>query len=251
MRHYLLLVCLLFSSFILPNSAVALSVELQNKIKSYVHKQVPNIVIDEITDTVVPGLYQATAGAMVFYTNADGRYLVYGELLDISRKKENWSLTEETRKAVRRSLLQQVPISAQIIYKPKTTKAIVTVFTDVDCSYCRKLHAEVDELIQLGIEVRYMAFPRSGIGTASYDKAVSIWCAADRNTALTKVKQGEKIVTAKDCKTNLVAEQFKLGIKLGVSGTPALIFADGTLLPGYLPAKKLAKEAQNHADPHN
>jgi thiol:disulfide interchange protein DsbC len=118
-------------------------------------------------------------------------------------------------------------------------KATISVFTDVDCGYCRKLHLEVPELNARGIEVRYLAFPRQGTTSPSFDKLVSAWCAADRNDAITRLKRGETI-PRKSC-ANPVERQYVLGHQMGVEGTPAIIFEDGSLHPGYAPAADLAK----------
>ena len=119
-------------------------------------------------------------------------------------------------------------------------KTAITVFTDIDCGYCRKLHQEVPELNRLGIEVRYLAYPRAGLESESYDKIVSAWCADDQRLALTRAKTGKKI-ESRDCK-NPVAQHFALGGAVGVTGTPSIIFEDGRLLPGYLPAERLAQQ---------
>jgi thiol:disulfide interchange protein DsbC len=127
-----------------------------------------------------------------------------------------------------------------IVYSPKgEVKGVVNVFTDVDCGFCQKLHLEIAELNELGIELRYLAYPRAGLQSASYDKIASAWCAKDQNTAMDKLKTRQPL-EIDVCDDNPVASHFALGGDLGVTGTPALLLADGTLLPGYLPAKELA-----------
>ena len=118
------------------------------------------------------------------------------------------------------------------------SRATLTVFTDVDCPYCRQLHGEIEALNGYGITVRYLAFPRTGLNTDIHAKMISTWCAADRKAMFTVAKRGGEVPAA-DCE-NPVAEQFLLGQELGVTGTPALVFEDGTLLPGYIPADTLA-----------
>lgn len=133
-----------------------------------------------------------------------------------------------------------------IVYRPqKAPKAVVTVFTDLDCGYCRKLHAEIPRLLELGIEFRYLAYPRHGVGSASYRKMGSVWCSKNRQSAMTKAMHGESIPN-NNCAHSLAA-QFALAQQLGISGTPTLIFADGTIWGGYLSAEKLAKEAIKHS----
>ena len=150
------------------------------------------------------------------------------------------NLAEAKRETVRKDLMAAVDSKDAWVFKPAgKTKAVVSVFTDVDCGYCRKLHAEVPRLNELGVEVRYLAYPRAGIGSASYNTIVSAWCADDRGTALTDAKAG-KTIAAKTC-VNPVAEQFQLGQEVGVTGTPAIVTDSGKLLPGYMPADVLAQ----------
>jgi len=126
-----------------------------------------------------------------------------------------------------------------IIFPAKNSKHTISVFTDIDCGYCRKLHNEIDQYNAKGITVRYLAFPRAGIGSPSYDKAVSVWCEKDRQAAMTRSKSGETLPKA-SCK-NPVAEEYELGQLLGVNGTPALVLDNGSLLPGYVPANRLVR----------
>jgi len=114
------------------------------------------------------------------------------------------------------------------------------VFTDLDCGYCRKLHSEMAKYNELGIRVRYLFFPREGPDTESWDKAVSVWCSANRNDALTRAKKGETIKAAK-CKPNPVQRDYELGQDVGLRGTPAIVLPDGDLLPGYVPPAMLAQ----------
>lgn len=151
---------------------------------------------------------------------------------------------DASEKAARLSVLKEFNPQEMIIYRPETVKAIVTVFTDVDCVYCRKLHAEIPALMDLGIEVRYLAYPRHEKGSATYTKMESVWCAKDSKIMMTKMMKGDPIEVV-TCQ-NTILEQRLLGEKLGIAGTPTLIFADGSLWAGYLTAEKLATEAIKH-----
>ena len=113
------------------------------------------------------------------------------------------------------------------------------MFTDIDCGYCRRLHSEIEQLQENGVEVRYAAFPRAGVGSDSYKKYVSVYCAKDQNVTMTLAKAG-KMPEPATC-DNPVADQYKLGQKLGITGTPTLIFEDGEMQPGYAPWKELLK----------
>ena len=192
---------------------------------------------DQVTSTAVEGLYEVTFGSQVLYLSEDGRFVVRGELLDL---EQGANLTEGRRAELRTAALDAMGEKQMIVYKPKgETKHLVTVFTDIDCPYCVRFHQEMDQHLANGIEVRYLLYPRAGIGSASYDKAVSAWCADDPQQALTQAKQGQSIEQL-SC-PNPVAEQFQLGQQLGVRGTPTIVLENGQLLPGYVPAPRLAQ----------
>jgi thiol:disulfide interchange protein DsbC len=200
----------------------------------------PDIPIQKVTPSPIPGILTLElAGGSVFYGTEDGRYLFAGDLYQLG-DDDLINLAESGREQNRRELLAGVAESDMLVFKPKgAVKATVNVFTDVDCGYCQKLHQEVPELNAMGVAVRYLAYPRAGVGSPSYDKIVSAWCAEDPNAALTKLKAREEIPD-KTCE-NPVAEQYNLGREMGVNGTPAIVLEDGRLLPGYMPAKELAK----------
>lgn len=187
------------------------------------------------------GFYEVqVVGGPMLYVSADGSYFFDGNLYQVRPGQfvniRDVRLTEE-----RRALFASRGTSDMIVFKPKgKIKAIMNVFTDVDCGYCRKLHREMPQLNALGIEVRYLAFPRAGIPSASYDKIATAWCAKEQNDIFTRTKNGEKITTAV-CADNPVADHFKLARQLGVTGTPAVILMDGTLIAGYQPAENFAE----------
>lgn len=206
----------------------------------------PDIPIENVAQTPIPGIFALElAGGTVFYGTADGRYLFAGDLYELG-ESDLVNLAEAGRAERRRVLMADVAQKDMVIFSPKgPTRSVVNVFTDVDCGYCQKLHQEVPELNDLGVEVRYLAYPRAGIGSASYQKIVSAWCAADPNTALTRLKARQSIPEA-TC-PNPVADQYELGREMGISGTPAIVLEDGTLLPGYMPAGRLAEAADTAA----
>lgn len=197
---------------------------------------------DSIEAAPVEGLYQVSYGAQVFYMTGDGRYVLEGNLVDLESRR---NLTAEAQSGGRKAVLDTVDEDQMIVYKPKEVKHTITVFTDIDCPYCRKLHQEMDTYMDKGIEVRYMLFPRAGVGSPAYQKAVNVWCADDRNAALTKAKNGEA-VKSEACDAP-VSAQLDLGRQIGVSGTPAIVLEDGTMLPGYRPAVELAQLLDQHA----
>lgn len=198
---------------------------------------VPGLTLEHVSETPVKGLYQVMVGSQVVYVSADGRYLLQGELIDLDTRE---NLSETASNNVRKAKLAAFSEKDMIVFKAKDEKYQITVFSDIDCVYCRKLHAGIDDYLAAGITVRYLFYPRSGPQTDSYFKAVSVWCADDRNEALTDAKLNNNIVK-KTC-DNPVDEHMLLAAKFGITGTPAIITASGKLIPGYVPAKHLIKE---------
>lgn len=190
-------------------------------------------------ETPLPGLVQIEQNHAIIYVTADGRYEFEGDLID---EQTHRNLTEDARRAVR----QRAVASLDAITFGATTSAgvehVVTVFVDVDCGYCRRLHSQMAEYNARGITVRYLAWPRSGPGTASWKKAESVWCAQDRDDVLTAAMSGQPVKPA-TC-ANDVAAEYELGVELGVHGTPTMILPDGSLLAGYLPPSQLTAKLQ-------
>ncbi len=191
---------------------------------------------DEIRPSPLPGLYEVASGADVGYVSADGRFYVDGDLFDMESRA---NLTENRRLAARATLLKAVPDAQTVVFSPKGYKYSIDVFTDVDCSYCRKLHWEIDELNRLGVRVRYFMYPSAGPGSGPWARAEAVLCSADRRDALTRAKRGEA-VTAPAC-SNQVAQHFELGRAVGVRGTPGIITDKGRYIAGYLPAAQLVE----------
>ncbi|KXJ61284.1 MAG: thiol:disulfide interchange protein [Alteromonas sp. Nap_26] len=192
--------------------------------------------VDSLADSPVPGLVQVATDRGFFYVSDDGEYLLQARVFNIDNQMRNE--TEVALSSIRLTGVNDMASSA-ITFKAKDEKHVISVFTDTTCGYCRKLHKEIGELNDNGITVRYLAFPRSGLNSQTYKDMVSVWCAANPQQALTDAKSGDDIVSA-SCQ-NKVAEQYKLGQKLGVNGTPNIILPDGTLIPGYQPAELLVQ----------
>jgi len=203
------------------------------KIRDVVKKEL-QAEATQIVEPPIKGLYEVTVPPRIFYVSLDGRYIMLGNLIDLQTKR---SLTQEKLADARNAALAQMGESSMIVFAPKQVKHTVSVFTDIDCGYCRKLHGQIAKYNELGIKIRYLAYPRAGLGSESYKKAVAVWCAEDRNKALTTAKNGGN-VPYKEC-NNPVAKHFQLGTDLGVSGTPALVLENGQIFPGYAPPDKL------------
>lgn len=205
-------------------------------IKKALSSFVPNGQVDSVKPSEIKGLYEVTAGANIFYASEDGKYLLQGQLFDAEAKK---NITESRQAGVRKLALDKIGEQQMIVFKPEVSKHQVSIFTDIDCGYCRKLHSEIDQYLAQGITVRYLFYPRAGKGSDSYKKAVSVWCAADKNKALTAAKKGEGLET-KTC-NNPVDQHMQLGEEFGMNGTPMIVTEKGNVLPGYVPAQQLAK----------
>jgi thiol:disulfide interchange protein DsbC len=216
--------------------AMADEASVQAAITQSLKAVAPTAQIDEIVPTPVPELYEVSLGGKLLYVTGDGKFLISGQIIDL-RSGEN--LTETKRNDTRRKAIEGVGEENMIVFSPQDPKYTVTVFTDIDCGYCRKLHREIDSYEDAGIKVRYLLFPRSGVDSPSYNKAVSVWCSEDRAKALTEAKQG-KAVDKKEC-DNPVREDMDLGHSLGVTGTPTIVLEDGKVVPGYVPAASLKR----------
>ncbi|HET7757178.1 MAG TPA: DsbC family protein [Steroidobacteraceae bacterium] len=206
-----------------------------------VARRIPGTRADELRATPIPGIWELTRGGDIAYVTADGRYAISGDLYDL---KSDTDLTEARRREARLKLLAQVPESEMVIFGPKDPRYTVTVFTDVDCPYCRKLHSEIGQYNSLGIRVRYLLYPRTGPNTPSWTKAEQVWCAPNRNDALTRAKLGQALQD-KPCTHNPVAATYALGREFRIDGTPAIVMTNGELLPGYLPPDVLLKHLQD------
>jgi thiol:disulfide interchange protein DsbC len=194
-----------------------------------------NIAADHITESPMQGVYQVDLGNRIVFVSKVGEHLLLGDVFDTTRRV---SLSEEMKQVKALAIIENIQESEMIVFEPEVTKRTITVYTDVDCAYCRKLHKEVPTLVENGVKVRYLWFPRSGINTPSYDKAVSVWCSEDQLTAMNEAKLNNNIVDAR-CDPNPVASQYATGQRIGVRGTPTIVLDDGTIIGGYLPAKKL------------
>ena len=191
---------------------------------------------EELRASPIPGIYELARGTEIAYVSDDGKFAIAGDLYDMG---SNANLTEKTRRGERMKLLNGVPESQMVVFSPKDPKYTVSVFTDVDCTYCRKLHSQMAEYNRLGIKVRYLFFPRSGPDTESWARAEAVWCASNRGEAMTRAKRGEELSKPKSCSNTPVAREYQLGEDVGVHGTPAIVLENGEMLPGYLPPAQL------------
>lgn len=201
-------------------------------------KKIGGIKLEDVRISPVNGIYEVSRDAEISYLTSDGRYAILGDMIDLD---SDANISENRRRIIRARMIDAVPENEMLVFAPKeAAKYTITVFTDIDCGYCRRLHSQIAEYNRLGIRVRYMFFPRTGPDTESWHKAESVWCSSNRNDALTRAKNGEDLKAAK-CPTDIVKRDFELGQKLAVDGTPAIFLASGEMLGGYLPPGQLSK----------
>ncbi|HEV7164201.1 MAG TPA: DsbC family protein [Gammaproteobacteria bacterium] len=229
MQRYLVFVALLFVLGMAPAAQA----------DGTIAKLAAKLKVDpaDISPAPLPGLYRVIMGPQVTYVSADGRYLVRGDIIDI---KDGKDLTREQREAARMAYISRIAASDMIVFKAPHARHVLTVLTDIDCQYCRALAREMPQLAAQGVELHYLAFPRAGVGSSSWDKAVAVWCAKDRQTAYQDAMRGSEITGGK-CDESAVAAGYDFAQRLGLQGTPAIITETGQLIDGYLPVPDLVR----------
>lgn len=225
----LLKIVLVFTAF-----NVLAAGQVEERLTKSLQQVFHDIDITRVKSTPIENIYEVMIGTDVVYMTGDGRYILKGDLIDMQERR---NLSEDLRAQSRVDLLTKIPESEYIEFASKNGKDTIFVFTDVDCGYCRKLHRDVPELNDNEITVRYLAYPRGGISSPTFQQMANIWCSEDRPQALTDAKNG---IPAKvnNCK-NPVEQQHALGKKIGVRGTPAIFLEDGRALPGYVTPAEL------------
>lgn len=194
--------------------------------------------IVDIRQTAMTSVYEIEISTgELLYSDVSGEFLFAGDMFQAS-PAGLVNLSSETRQVRNQEKIASIPEEEMIIFSPSSTKASLTVFTDVDCTYCRQLHRDMDQLLELGIEIKYVAYPRGGQMAESYDKMISVWCSEDRNRSLTQAKRGQNL-PAFECDSPIL-EHYAIGNQIGISGTPALIMPDGQVIPGYMEPERLA-----------
>jgi thiol:disulfide interchange protein DsbC len=221
-----------------PSSTVkAAPSEVPADVRTRVVAKLPGATPDDVSASPIPGLYEVTMGGLIAYVSEDGKYLLTGNVYDLETQM---NLTSSRRNAARAKALSAASESQMIVFGPPNSKMTVTVFTDVDCGFCRKFHSQIAEMNKAGVRVRYMLYPRTGPGTESWIKAEQVWCSADRRDALTRAKRGDAL-KAKPCGDGPIKSQYELGADLGVEGTPAIFTQNGDYIGGFLTPAELVQ----------
>jgi len=220
-----------------PAASNTVPADVRARVVAKLHGATPN----DVAPSPIPGLYEVTMGGLIAYVSEDGKYLVSGNVYDLDSQV---NLTASRRNAARAKALAAVSENQMIVFGPPNAKMTVTVFTDVDCTFCRKFHSQIAQVNKAGVRVRYMLFPRTGPGTESWKKAELVWCSPDRRDALTRAKKDEPI-KGKPCGDGAVKSQYELGSDLGVEGTPAVFTQNGDYIGGYLTPDELVQAVQD------
>ena len=229
----LLYIIVLFSNFASSNEAL-----IESNLKNILP---PDTTIESIEPSSLKGIYKVYYGDLQpIYVSEDGNFFIYGDMYKIG-SNDITNLTKEEIKGRRLDILDSIPADELIIFKSNNELVSITVFTDVDCGYCRKLHSQIDEYNQAGITIKYAAFPRSGIGTQTFTKMVGAWCSEDPKQAMTDLKNDKKM-NLDFCEEQPIARHYIIGQKLGINGTPAIITPDGDLIPGYISPEELLSQ---------
>jgi thiol:disulfide interchange protein DsbC len=239
MQRLLAFLCL----FLCVNVA---SAGIPKELSDRLHKLFPDVKEQNVTLSPVKDIYQVVMGTDVVYASADGKYLFYGHLVDATKEPPQ-SLTEQVNKTLRLAAINKIDPKTLITYAPAKPLHTITVFTDIDCPYCRRLHADVPELNKLGITVRYLAFPRSAPGTPSYQKSIDAWCAKDRKAVFAAAMEGKNPPAGKNCSSAIVDSHMALVRQLGLEATPVIVTDDGFMIPGYMPPAYIAQYFKEHA----
>lgn len=228
---------LLLAASVLPSAPAAAETVDANlaQVRQKVAALFDMIDAEDVNASPINGWYTIQKGSIVAYISTDGRYLLQGDLIDLDH---NVNMSEVARNESRRELMATVRDEDAIVFSPAEKKYSVSVFTDVECTYCRRLHSQIDEYLADGIEVRYLMYPRNGPSSRAWTTAEQVWCANDRNSALTAAKNDRKFASSA-CDASIVARQYQMGHEIGLSGTPAIVLDDGTLISGYLPPDQL------------
>lgn len=211
----------------------------ERSIAKYVEETL-GLKVSKVKQSAITDFYEVSTNQGVLYLRSDRQYMFYGNLYSLKSGVTN--LTQQSQAVQRKSQLVQFE-KDMIIFPAKNEKHVVTVFTDVSCGYCKKLHQEIKDYNDLGITVRYLAFPRGGPKSKSFDQMQQVWCSSDQRGSLTRVKQGVPVQSealSRRC-DKTIQQQYDLGVAFGVNGTPAIVLDDGRMLPGYYPAKDLLK----------
>ena len=223
---------------VLPQAVAEGDSEELEQVREKVSGLFDEIEPKHVMESPIDGWYTIRKGAIIAYISGDGRYLLQGDLIDLDQKV---NLSEASRDLARQEMMSAVPHEHMIIFSPEEVKYSINVFTDVDCTYCRRLHSQIDEYLAEGIEIRYLLYPRNGPRSESWVTAEQVWCSDNRNEALTLAKLDKEFESG-ECDASMVSSHYLMGQDVGLQGTPAIVLENGQLISGYVPAQRLSEQ---------
>ena len=219
----------------------------EKELKELMKQRFPSLNINLINDSPIPGFYAIEADGELVYLSKDGRYFIQGTAIDLEKRvnlnRQQTQVWNNLKAPMRKADVAKLDEKDMVIFKAPNEKHVITVFTDIDCGYCRKLHRERQDYLERGITIRYLAFPRAGLKSSAANKLEGIWCSKDRQVAMTDAKLNQKFSKAR-CE-NPLPEHMKLVRKFGLGGTPSIILENGNLIGGYQPAEVLIQGLDN------
>jgi thiol:disulfide interchange protein DsbC len=225
MKKFLAITIILLTNYALADVSVVV-----NKLKPFF----PEIKAENISPSQLDGYYEVILTDPfidVMYISIDGKYVIQGAVTDLELMT---NISTNRINSIKLNILESISDSDKIVFKAKEEKYVINVFTDVDCPYCAKLHANMRQMNDLGITVKYLASPLEQLHPNAQSAMEKIWCAEDRELAMHNYKSKRYLPDSPDC-INPVSEQLAISKQLGVNGTPSIFFENGTNLPGYLP----------------
>jgi thiol:disulfide interchange protein DsbC len=210
----------------------------EEKLRQALLERMPDLVVDSISETVLPGIFELVSESQVYYLSPDGKFMLDGSIIDLENRV---NISDQRRGELQLSLISEMPEDQMVVFNNESNDAErwITVFTDSDCGFCQKLHREIDDITDAGIRVRYLLFPRAGMESASFRELQSVWCSDDQQQAMTVAKSGGTVDSAV-C-SNPIQSHMELANRVGLRGTPLIYLDDGTKIPGYRPAAELVR----------
>ncbi len=236
MRLFRALIAVSAGSAMLMLTGAALADDKLDAVRIKISDMFESIDPENIDTSGIDGWYKIQRGAIVAYVSEDGRYLMQGDMIDLDLQM---NLTELARNSARKEVMDTLEDGKVIAFTPAEVKHTITIFTDVECGYCRRLHSQIDDYLQKGIQVRYLLYPRNGPASRAWNTSEEVWCSDDRQNALTQAKL-DRDFDSRSCDASTIQEHYLLGQEVGLTGTPAIVLEDGTLISGYMPAEALA-----------
>jgi len=232
----------------IENSDPTITEAVKNRIYARLSEARPDLEASNLRPSDMPNLYKIDLNGQLAFVSKDGEFLIAGEMYRVETgrlvnlQEQERRQQEQSFEPKRAAMLAAIDKKDMVIYSPeKDVKGHIYVFTDIDCGFCRRLHSQMDEMLDQGIEVRYLAFPRAGPTSGSAQKLVTTWCSDNPQEMMDRYKKGRRVSTSV-CDVNPVAEQYMLGQEVGVRGTPAIVLESGQMIPGAVSPDMLVKE---------